>query len=141
MPHLEWSGQLGLSHVPLALLRLPSGNQLLRWKWRQFAPSLYHPQLTLYPSPCVTSVSTRSVVALAREGFQGTVWTFTSPPTDKVKKFLTEFYADGDGGKDFTYARQLTAIAHREQVELVIDLDDVADVSGCCDNSLAAEDV
>ena len=47
---------------------------------------------------------------------------------DKVKKFLTEFYQDGDEGKDFTYAQQLTAIAHREQVELTVDLDDVAEV-------------
>ena len=28
----------------------------------------------------------------------------------------------------FTYAEQLTNIAHREQVELIIDLDDVAEV-------------
>lgn len=49
--------------------------------------------------------------------------------SDKVKKFLTEFYADSDEGKVFTYAEQLTNIAHREQVELVIDLDDVAEVN------------
>ena len=29
----------------------------------------------------------------------------------------------------FTYAEQLTNIAHREQVEVVIDLDDIAEVS------------
>ena len=47
-----------------------------------------------------------------------------------MKRFLTEFYADSGGeGKVFTYAEQLTDIAHREQVELVIDLDDVAEVS------------
>ena len=46
-----------------------------------------------------------------------------------MKQFLTEFYADTDDGKVFTYAEQLTDIAHREQVELVIDLDDVAEVS------------
>ena len=45
-----------------------------------------------------------------------------------MKKFLTEFYQDGDEGKEFTYAQQLTAIAHREQVELTVDLDDVAEV-------------
>ena len=50
-------------------------------------------------------------------------------PTDKIKKFLTEFYSDSDEGKVFTYAEQLTNIAHREQVELTIDLDDVAEVS------------
>ena len=48
--------------------------------------------------------------------------------TEKVKKFLTDFYQDGDDGKEFTYAQQLTAIAHREQVELTVDLDDVAEV-------------
>ena len=46
-----------------------------------------------------------------------------------MKKFLTDFYRDGDEGKEFTYAQQLTAIAHREQVELTVDLDDVAEVS------------
>ena len=45
-----------------------------------------------------------------------------------MKKFLTDFYHDGDEGKVFTYAQQLTAIAHREQVELTVDLDDVAEV-------------
>lgn len=45
-----------------------------------------------------------------------------------MKKFLTDFYADSDEGKVFTYAEQLTNIAHREQIELVIDLDDVAEV-------------
>ena len=48
-----------------------------------------------------------------------------------MKQFLTEFYAETDEGKVFTYAEQLTDIAHREQVELVIDLDDVAEVSAC----------
>ena len=48
--------------------------------------------------------------------------------TEKVKKFLTDFYQDGEEGKVFTYAQQLTAIAHREQVELTVDLDDVAEV-------------
>ena len=41
---------------------------------------------------------------------------------------MTEFYADSDEGKAFTYAEQLTNIAHREQVELVVDLDDIAEV-------------
>lgn len=55
------------------------------------------------------------------------------PPTDydeekdKIKKFLTEFYSDSDEGKVFTYAEQLTTIAHREQVELTVDLDDIAE--------------
>ena len=51
-------------------------------------------------------------------------------PPEKVKKFLTDFYQDGEEGKEFTYAQQLTAIAHREQVELTVDLDDVAEVRG-----------
>ena len=53
------------------------------------------------------------------------------PSSEKVKRFLTEFYADGDEGKVFTYAEQLTNIAHREQVDLEIDLDDVAEVCVC----------
>ncbi|CAH1782437.1 unnamed protein product [Owenia fusiformis] len=48
---------------------------------------------------------------------------------DKIKSFLGEFYLDGpDGsGKDFKYAAQLIKIAHREQVALEIDLDDIAE--------------
>lgn len=56
------------------------------------------------------------------------------PPRDyaaekeKIKTFLQEFYVDGaDGGKDFVYGQQLVKIAHREQVGLTIDLDDVHD--------------
>ncbi len=42
----------------------------------------------------------------------------------KLKSFLAEFHqADSRGNKDFVYARQLTAIAHREQAQLVLDLD------------------
>ena len=52
-------------------------------------------------------------------------------PSEKVKRFLTEFYADSDEGKSFTYAQQLTNIAHREQAELTIDLDDIAEVYVC----------
>ena len=50
--------------------------------------------------------------------------------SDKIKKFLKEFYIDGEDGKVFTYCDQLINLAHREQVELVIDLDDVAEVRG-----------
>lgn len=47
---------------------------------------------------------------------------------DKIRNFLTEFYSDGDSGKgkQFKYGRQLVDIAHREQVALTIDLDDVS---------------
>ncbi len=41
---------------------------------------------------------------------------------------MAEFYTDGEDGKVFTYCDQMTTMAHREQVELVIDLDDVAEV-------------
>ena len=58
---------------------------------------------------------------------------------EKVKQFLTEFYAETDEGKVFTYAEQLTDIAHREQVELVIDLDDVAEVSDSYSTSIKFE--
>ena len=44
----------------------------------------------------------------------------------KIKSFLAEFYLRNErGGKDFTYARQLTAIAHREQTALTLELDHV----------------
>ena len=44
----------------------------------------------------------------------------------KIKSFLAEFYqSNQNGGKDFTYARQLTAIAHREQASLTLELDHV----------------
>lgn len=48
---------------------------------------------------------------------------------ETIKKFLTEFYTDGENGKVFVYGLQLTKIAHREQTELVINLDDVDQVS------------
>jgi len=47
---------------------------------------------------------------------------------DKIKRFFAEFHKTGDKGqKEFKYATQLTKLAHREQVELVVDLDDLAD--------------
>ncbi|XP_064357169.1 DNA replication licensing factor MCM7 [Dromaius novaehollandiae] len=46
---------------------------------------------------------------------------------DKVKRFLQEFYRDGDQGKEFPYRDQLAALAHREQVALYVALDDVAE--------------
>ncbi|XP_033759982.1 DNA replication licensing factor mcm7-like [Pecten maximus] len=56
------------------------------------------------------------------------------PPRDyeadkeKIKTFLREFYVDGaDGGKDFVYGQQLVKIAHREQVGLTIDIDDITE--------------
>ncbi|KAK3747492.1 hypothetical protein QZH41_011365, partial [Actinostola sp. cb2023] len=48
--------------------------------------------------------------------------------SDKAKRFLAEFYFDGDEGKVFKYGEQLVKIAHREQVELQIELDDVAEI-------------
>jgi len=46
----------------------------------------------------------------------------------KLKEFLTGFTTvDDEGRKKFKYAEQLTAIAHREQVTIHIDLDDVAE--------------
>ncbi|XP_077987692.1 DNA replication licensing factor mcm7-like [Glandiceps talaboti] len=47
---------------------------------------------------------------------------------DNIKQFLGEFYTEGEeGGKTFKYGHQLVRIAHREQVSLTIDLDDVAE--------------
>ncbi|CAG5132698.1 unnamed protein product [Candidula unifasciata] len=46
----------------------------------------------------------------------------------KITTFLKEYYKDNDdGGKEFVYASQLTKIAHREQVALTVQLDDVSD--------------
>jgi len=44
---------------------------------------------------------------------------------DKVKRFLSEFYKDGPTGKVFKYGEQMMNIAHREQVSLQIEIDDV----------------
>merc|ERR1719305_674366 len=47
----------------------------------------------------------------------------------RLKEFLANFaVTDEDGKKTFKYAEQLTAIAHREQTSLTIDLEDVAEV-------------
>lgn len=46
---------------------------------------------------------------------------------EKLKTFLTEFVIMDDvtDEKIFKYRKQLTNIAHREQVDLIIELDDV----------------
>jgi DNA replication licensing factor MCM7 len=46
----------------------------------------------------------------------------------ELKRFLTDFYVDSPSGhgKDFKYAKQLKGVAHREQMSLFIDLNDVA---------------
>lgn len=60
---------------------------------------------------------------------------------EKLRQFLTEFAAvDEDGHKDFKYSKQLTSLAHREQVALTIELDDIADFDSdlaemICDNT------
>uniref|UniRef100_A0A4X2JQL9 DNA replication licensing factor MCM7 n=1 Tax=Vombatus ursinus TaxID=29139 RepID=A0A4X2JQL9_VOMUR len=47
---------------------------------------------------------------------------------EKAKRFLQEFYQDDEfGKKQFKYGDQLVRLAHREQVALYVDLDDVAE--------------
>ena len=47
---------------------------------------------------------------------------------EKLKRFLAEFHTkNARGQKEFVYARQLTNIAHRDQVQIVLDLDHVAE--------------
>lgn len=46
---------------------------------------------------------------------------------DKVKRFLSEYYIDGPNGKLFKYGEQLMKLAHREQVALQIEINDVED--------------
>ncbi|XP_058828306.1 DNA replication licensing factor Mcm7 [Topomyia yanbarensis] len=46
---------------------------------------------------------------------------------ETIKSFLTEFHKeDDDGKKVFIYARQMTNVAHRDQVGVTVDLDDVS---------------
>lgn len=47
--------------------------------------------------------------------------------SDQLKTFLTEYSKINEKISQLTYAQQLTRIAHREQVALVIDLDHVQD--------------
>ncbi|XP_072033862.1 DNA replication licensing factor mcm7-like [Amphiura filiformis] len=50
---------------------------------------------------------------------------------DKCRSFLSDFYQEGDDvkqGKNFKYGSQLVKLAHREQVALTIDLDDVNEI-------------
>ena len=47
----------------------------------------------------------------------------------KLRQFLVEFHIKEGRRKNFKYASQLTLLAHREQVLLTIDLDDVG---RCC---------
>lgn len=47
---------------------------------------------------------------------------------DKIKNFLSSYYSeDQQGNKSLKYGLQLTKLAHREQVALTVDLDDVHD--------------
>ena len=47
---------------------------------------------------------------------------------NKLKRFLAEFHTkNARGHKEFVYARQITNIAHREQVNITIDLEQVAE--------------
>ncbi|XP_004045926.1 DNA replication licensing factor MCM7 isoform X1 [Gorilla gorilla gorilla] len=60
---------------------------------------------------------------------------------EKVKKFLQEFYQDDElGKKQLKYGNQLVRLAHREQMALYVDLDDVAEddpelVDSICENA------
>ncbi|XP_003422550.2 DNA replication licensing factor MCM7 isoform X2 [Loxodonta africana] len=60
---------------------------------------------------------------------------------EKAKKFLQEFYHDEESGKKlFKYGNQLVQLAHREQVALYVDLDDIAEddpelVDSICENA------
>ena len=47
---------------------------------------------------------------------------------NKLKRFLAEFHTkNARGHKEFVYARQITNIAHREQVNITINLEQVAE--------------
>ncbi|GLG99947.1 DNA replication licensing factor MCM7 [Gryllus bimaculatus] len=46
---------------------------------------------------------------------------------EQIKRFLMEFASIEDERKDFKYAKQLTKLAHREQVAVTIDLDDLSE--------------
>ena len=49
----------------------------------------------------------------------------------KIQRFVREFYLSTSGhqgpGKLFKYLDRITQLSHREEVELVIDLDDVSE--------------
>ena len=47
---------------------------------------------------------------------------------NKLKRFLAEYHTkNARGQKEFVYARQLTNIAHRDQVNITIDLEQVSE--------------
>ncbi|TRY54244.1 hypothetical protein DNTS_010108, partial [Danionella cerebrum] len=60
---------------------------------------------------------------------------------EKCKRFLQEFYSEDESGKKiFKYGTQLVSLAHREQVSLLVDLDDLAEedpelVESVCENT------
>lgn len=52
------------------------------------------------------------------------LYTFYTSFTELIKRFLAEFHVvDEKGSKLFVYATQLIKLAHREQVDITIDLD------------------
>lgn len=51
-----------------------------------------------------------------------------TPLLESLKTFLVEYcHQDDDHGKVFKYSSQLTKLAHREQIAMYIELDDVYD--------------
>nr|XP_020480415.1 DNA replication licensing factor MCM7 isoform X1 [Monopterus albus] len=77
----------------------------------------------------------------SRRQCASTCLTISCTKADKCKRFLQEFYTEDDSGKKvFKYGAQLVALAHREQVALFVELDDVAEedpelVESICENA------
>lgn len=60
---------------------------------------------------------------------------------EKAKRFLQDFYREGDGGKEFPYREQLATLAQRQQRVLRVALDEVAEeepalAEAACDNAV-----
>ncbi len=63
---------------------------------------------------------------------------------DTFRDFLTNFYNDhpsGRGGKEFKYAKRLQQLAHREVVDIVVDLDDLESYPGGKDMEQLVESI
>ncbi|XP_065055420.1 DNA replication licensing factor mcm7-like isoform X1 [Rhopilema esculentum] len=83
--------------------------------------STFHCFFSLYSNCCTTKCKRRR-------------WGYTpkmarkedySDERDLAKRFLAEFYYDDDNKKVFKYGERLIKMAHREQTDLQIELDDV----------------
>ncbi|TRY54049.1 hypothetical protein DNTS_034760 [Danionella cerebrum] len=131
----------GISEFPL----LRTSNREFRALALKYPDGVSGQRVTRYrPILIQNSISMMMMVLLMKQ-FTWCRWLLTEknnfPGIKKCKRFLQEFYSEDESGKKiFKYGTQLVSLAHREQVSLLVDLDDLAEedpelVESVCENT------